>query len=405
MSKVLFLGIPAHGHVNPTLGLVSELTKRGEKVIYYCLEEFKEKIEKAGAEFRSYNTSMDMFGKNTGTAAMGIEEMSKRILGMLNNCEPMVADILERIKEDNFDYIIYAAMFPYGSIINKILNLPSVASFAVFATPQEIIPQEYRFILEKAFLEDSPIIKKYNELSARLEEKYDIKIGKLQDMIYNKGDINIAYTSEYFIANKEYYDDSFVFIGPPIYDRKENLDFPFDKLAGKKVVYISLGTVFNKDLNLYNIFFNAFKNEDFTVVMSAYNVDISNFSIPDNFIVKNYVPQAEILKYAKVAITHAGMNSTSDLIYNEIPFVAIPIGADQPYMASRAEQLGACIKLDRKNLTAEKLKEAIIEVYTNTSYLKNMNKIKQSFDEAGGYKKAVDEIFKMKIRIKNEKIS
>lgn len=405
MSKILFLGIPAHGHVNPTLGLVNELIKHGEEIVYYCEEEFKEKIEKAGGEFRSYNPGIKIFGNNNGTDAMGIEEMSKRILSMLNNCEPMIADILEKIKDEHFDCIIYAAMFPYGAILNKILKLPSVSSFAVFATPQEIIPKEYKFVLEKGFLEDSPIMKKYNELSCKLEGKYNIKIGKIQDMIYNKADLNIAYTSKYFVAHKEYYDDSFVFIGPPIYDRNENLDFPFERLQGKNVVYISMGTVFNKDLNVYNIFFNAFKNEDFTVVMSAYNVDISNFNIPENFIVRNYVPQAEVLKYTKVAITHAGMNSTSDLIYNNIPFVAIPIGADQPYMASRSEQLGACIKLERKSLTAENLKEAVKEVYANQSYLENIKKIKESFDEAGGYKKAVEEIFKMKKIGKSEKIS
>lgn len=43
MSKVLFLGIPSHGHVNPTIGLVSELVNQGEEVIYFCSEEFKEK--------------------------------------------------------------------------------------------------------------------------------------------------------------------------------------------------------------------------------------------------------------------------------------------------------------------------------------------------------------------------
>ena len=29
MSKIVFFGIPAHGHTNPTLGVVKELTSRG----------------------------------------------------------------------------------------------------------------------------------------------------------------------------------------------------------------------------------------------------------------------------------------------------------------------------------------------------------------------------------------
>ena len=135
---------------------------------------------------------------------------------------------------------------------------------------------------------------------------------------------------------------------------------------------------------------------DVVVVMTAYNIDISKFHIPENFIVKNYVPQSEILKYTDVAITHAGMNSISDLLYNNVPFVAIPIGADQPYMAARVSELGATISLDKDNITPEILKTAIEKVQEDPSYLENMGKISKSFKEAGGYKQAVEEIFKLK---------
>ena len=35
MSKIVFFCIPAHGHTNPTLGVVRELTARGHEVLYY----------------------------------------------------------------------------------------------------------------------------------------------------------------------------------------------------------------------------------------------------------------------------------------------------------------------------------------------------------------------------------
>ena len=51
MKKVMVFCIPAHGHHNPTLPVVTELVKRGNAVRYYSFEEFREKIEKTGAEF------------------------------------------------------------------------------------------------------------------------------------------------------------------------------------------------------------------------------------------------------------------------------------------------------------------------------------------------------------------
>ena len=45
MGRIWFFSIPAHGHVNPTLPVVRELTVRGHAVRYYEVQEFREKIE------------------------------------------------------------------------------------------------------------------------------------------------------------------------------------------------------------------------------------------------------------------------------------------------------------------------------------------------------------------------
>ena len=53
MSKIVFFCIPAHGHTNPTLGVVRELVARGHQVWYYSYNTMREKIESAGAAFVS----------------------------------------------------------------------------------------------------------------------------------------------------------------------------------------------------------------------------------------------------------------------------------------------------------------------------------------------------------------
>jgi UDP:flavonoid glycosyltransferase YjiC (YdhE family) len=40
MARALFLGLPLHGHTNPTLPLVRELVDRGEEIIYYSVDAF-----------------------------------------------------------------------------------------------------------------------------------------------------------------------------------------------------------------------------------------------------------------------------------------------------------------------------------------------------------------------------
>ncbi|MBQ6644607.1 MAG: hypothetical protein IJH84_26755 [Saccharopolyspora sp.] len=46
-----FAIIPAHGHVNPTLPLVEELTRRGHRVSYLTGEAWQGPVEAAGADF------------------------------------------------------------------------------------------------------------------------------------------------------------------------------------------------------------------------------------------------------------------------------------------------------------------------------------------------------------------
>ena len=51
--KIAWFCIPAHGHTNPTLGIVKELTSAGHQVCYFSFEMFREKIEQGAVEKRT----------------------------------------------------------------------------------------------------------------------------------------------------------------------------------------------------------------------------------------------------------------------------------------------------------------------------------------------------------------
>jgi len=179
-----------------------------------------------------------------------------------------------------------------------------------------------------------------------------------------------------------------------VHARSETTDFPLERLAGRRVLYISLGTVFGqRTAALLDAFIAAFAHWDGLVVMTAYGVDTAAWQLPANFIVRPYVPQREILKHATAAITHAGMNSISELIAAEVPFVCLPLGADQPALASRARELDATVVLDHATVTARQLQDAVARVTTEPSLRAGIRAIAESFRAAGGYAKAADEVF------------
>lgn len=400
MSKVLFLGIPSHGHMNPTLGLTAALVKNGEAVTFFASAAFKSKVEAAGAVYKEYKEDLDIFKMNKAApgaapaAGIPAKPAGGGIISILLKPEAVIADVLQQIQGETFDYIIFSAAFPFGNTIAEILQLSAVSSFAVFAVGKEIINK----MRDK--IATPELMGAYKTVSGNIRSKYHVAMPEDPlSLFINKGELNIVYTSRYFAPNLDDFDSSFIFVGPPVYEKADKTGFPFELLEGKKVIYISLGTVFsNYSTALNELFFTTFADSDAVVVMTAYNVDLSRFNIPTNFIVRNYVPQLEILPYVTVAITHAGMNSIGDMLYTNTPFVAIPLGADQFFLSRRAAELGATIALDAASLTPEKLQQAVDEVVSNPSYQEASKKISQSFREAGGYQKAVEEIFELKKR-------
>ena len=67
--NIAFFCIPAHGHTNPTLAVVRELTARGHTVRYYTTEAFRAKIEAAGAVFVPFDAEAARSPPTTGSAA------------------------------------------------------------------------------------------------------------------------------------------------------------------------------------------------------------------------------------------------------------------------------------------------------------------------------------------------
>lgn len=387
MSNVLFLGVPSHGHVNPTIGLVHELVRRGETVTYFASDEFRDRIEGAGAAFRRYSEDLDIFKPPRDRS----EERGSPLLHVVRSSRSVIEDVLAQTRGQRFDYLVHSAAFPLTKPLAQILQVPTVSSLAVF------LGLDFFFRNSGGF-GDPEIDGAYGQAARELSEAYGVRMpeGAL-GLIFNPGDLNLVYTSRYFASELPYFDETFKFVGPPVFDRKEELEFPWDRVEGKKLLYISLGTVFGGHApRLYDAFFEGFGDWDGVVVLAAYRVDRSGFDVPDNFVVRNYVPQNAILRRASAAITHCGMNSMNDLLMHEVPFVSLPMGADQPLLAARAQALGATIVLDAETAGPKELRGAVETVMRDPAYLANIRKIDDSFREAGGYPRAVDEIFRLK---------
>lgn len=186
------------------------------------------------------------------------------------------------------------------------------------------------------------------------------------------------------------FSDRFAFVGTSV---RQPLSAQNDG-NGRKVIYISLGTVLNKKQDFYQNCIKAFEKTDYDVVMSVgEKTDISSLGdIPENFTVKPSVNQIAVLQKADVFITHCGMNSVNESLYFGVPMVLFPQHSEQRVVAVRVAELGAGSELKGKK--PKQLEKAVTEVLANKKYKEKALKLSEAFQNAGGAVRAADMILK-----------
>lgn len=371
--KIAWFCIPAHGHTNPTLGIVKELTSAGHEVYYFSFEQFKEKIEKAGASFISCDgfdfemedkENSDRVGKDMAFAA----EL------LVNSTLALDDKVSEKVKEIKPDLIVSDSVAYWGKLTAMKYNIPYVSSTTTFAFNNQssrYMKQGIGNLFKTIFT-----MPKANKHIKRLQDKgYPVK--SIMEIVTNDNDTNtIVYTSKYFQPCAESFSDKYHFIGPSIRPVEKAMEKTADK-----TVYISMGTVV-KNEEIYKSCIEALKGTDYQVIVSC-GTNSHNFgTLPDNIQVYEHVDQMAVLSVADVFITHCGMNSASEGLYFEVPLILCPQTPEQGAVAARTEELGAGIML--RSYGKDDILKTIETVLNDTKYKNAAKKISESFKSCGG---------------------
>lgn len=392
MAKALFLSLPLHGHTNPSLPLVRELVGRGDEILYYSANLFASKIEQTGASYRPYGNAF------LADMSQMPERMDELSWLLMRTTAEVLDHELDAFRTEQPDYLITDSVAPWGQWVAEVLGVPVVTSVSTLAFNRRVLafglahgvrPKSARLLLSKMRHTVKAL-----RLGRRLRRRHGVKGTGMMSSVCGRSDLNIVYTSRHFQPCAETFDSRFQFIGPSITPRTETVRFPWEQLRHPVVVYVSLGTLFNTDVAFYRNCFEAFRAEDFQVIMSV-GEQLSGgrlSSAPPNFIVQTYVPQLEVLRRASVFVTHGGMNSVSESLYHGVPVVVIPQLGEQAIVGRRVEELGAGLYLAKEEATAEKLRESVQRVLAEDHFRQQAALVRESFQTAGGVARAADSI-------------
>jgi MGT family glycosyltransferase len=384
-----FFSLPASGHVNPTLALVEELVSRGERVDYWCTEPFRAVIERTGARFCKAPPilerleTMDPF---SGLLSLG-EFIAEATLEVL----PPLRAALEAERPD---YILHDTMTPWGRLLAQLLGLPSIATFASFATVPEKTPLPPLPVLlmipsPSHLLRNVMRLRRRAQLTRETARRFGVDELKLGNVITNPEACNIVFTSERFQLSPM--DERFHFVGATLSEPPDPT-FPFSELEGKRVIYASLGTVFNDTPAFFRAVVDTFDRADEVVVIGAgKRVDLGKLGpLPKNAIVRAHVAQLEVLRRASLFITHGGMNSVSAGIVHSVPMLVKPQGADNFVIAKRLQALGAGRVLRQADLKPPRLRALAEALMGDEGVKRSLSELSDSLRLAGGAKRAAD---------------
>lgn len=359
MYKILFVNLPFSGHVNPTLGLVRELVRRGHQVDYVLSEPWRNKVESVGAKFIPYDDYPQ-------------KKMSVEYESFI--CYKAAFQTAMNQKEA-YDLFIYENWFFLGEVLAESMNLPCIKLFSNPAFNETYIQKE---ILDKSsiffHMRYKPIRKLISKMSAGgISYKYE---DMFTEMAKTPADMNLVYTVRELQPYENEFDYRFRFVGPSIRKDFDTSGFTFPETWGK-TVYLSFGTII-KNKTFIKKCIAAFANTEYTLIVSVGSkLAVEDFGVmPKNIYLYQFVPQCYVLSKVDLFISHGGQNSINEALYYGVPLIILPQGFDCESNADQVEKVKVGKKIARNIDVKEILR--ICQNMINDEYIKqNCNRISE----------------------------
>jgi MGT family glycosyltransferase len=367
-----------------------ELVRSGDEVIYFSSPAYEDRIKDTGAIFRAYanQEAIEQTRNVTHLIHQGVQ-VAKATYGLL-------PEVLSAVERERPDYLLFDMSAPWGGIASRQFGIPAVGSFPHLPFYWQTVLIDRR-ILWKGLRNIRPGFGYWRELqrqTARIVKDYRLRNPKDINILSSTAELNIVFSSRYFQPYAEHFDESYVYIGPDVRLERQEESIPIRRGEGQKLVYIAVGTVYKASLDFFRTCMEAFADDRYSVILSIGKaVDTSALGIvPGNFTVAQFVPQLAVLRQADVFITHGGMSSISEAVMYRVPMIVIPNTIEQSINAAVLEKLHAGLHLEPDQLNVEKLQAGVRYVLDNVAIKSGLERIRQSFLDAGGVQRGADAI-------------
>jgi len=148
----------------------------------------------------------------------------------------------------------------------------------------------------------------------------------------------------------------------------------FAALPPRPLVYVTFGTVFNRDLCLFEAVLEGLENEPVNVVVTVgRNNDpaaLRTVGAPArrNVHIERYIGHAALLPHCDLAVTHGGSATTLGALDHGVPLLVLPQGADQFRNAERTVASGVGRRLLGAEATPAAVRREVRTLLSDETY-------------------------------------
>jgi UDP:flavonoid glycosyltransferase YjiC (YdhE family) len=173
-----------------------------------------------------------------------------------------------------------------------------------------------------------------------------------------------------------------------------------DALRGLPLIYVTLGTVYNRNLDVFRALLAGLRDEALNIVITVGKQnDRATFGRqPSNVHVHQYIPQEQLLPHCAAVVTHGGAGSTLGALAFGLPLLVVPQGADHFHNAERVVAAGAGVQLVPDRLTADAVREAVRILLHDDTFRRAAQRIRNEFDAMPDPRQAVETLEQLAVR-------
>ena len=140
-----------------------------------------------------------------------------------------------------------------------------------------------------------------------------------------------------------------------------------DDLPHRPNVYVTLGTVWNTDLDVFRLVIEALHDHVNVIVTVGRQNDPATLGPqPSGVIIRSYIPQHELLPWCDAVVAHGGSGTVLGALAHGVPLLVVPQGADQWSNADMVVTAGAGQRLLRDELSIVAVRKCVLALAERT---------------------------------------